>query len=391
MRALLITNDFPPMTGGEATWYSRVCAAVTPDKIVVLAPSLPGANAFDQHQAYRIVRRWAPVTRNPLGRLIQIVLFFLHGAGLVRRERVAAVHIGHLYLGLVGLGIKAATGTPYVLYLHGGEMAPYLRLPAIRRIVCAIVGHAAMVVVNSAYTQHQYESLGLSLSQVVTLTMGVDTRRFRPDVDGAEVRARYGLDGAKVILTVGRLVERKGHDMVIRALPRLQEAVGPVRYLIVGAGPEIDRLRTLARDLGCAATVVFTGRVREDELPQFYCASDIFAMPNRNVARRDGVEGFGIVFLEAGATGRPVIGGRAGGVADAVVDGTTGILVDAENERDVAAALTRLLRDPDECMRLGRAGRQRAEQLESAWALEVARLWNEPLATQKGTAISRAG
>jgi len=375
MKALLVTQDFPPTPGGESTWYAAICAELPPDGVLVLAPRVPGDRAVDAALPYRVIRRWTPAWPYPLCRLLQIALFSAYAAKIVRRERVATVHVAHLYLGPVGAVLRRLCGTPYVLYLHGGEMAPFMRWRVVRGAVRAIIAGASRVVVNSAFTRRHYAALGVEHPRTEILTIGVDTERFRPDLDARGVRARHGLDGARVILTVGRLVERKGHDMVIRALARVRDAVGPVRYVIVGTGPEQARLASLARECGCAGDVVFVGRVADSELPQYYAACDVFVMPSRALPQRDGVEGFGIVFLEAGACGKPVVGGRSGGIADAVLDGQTGVLVDPTSVDDVAAALTRILLDRAENERLGRAGRSRAEQLELAWRETLRTTW----------------
>lgn len=376
-RGLFITNDFPPMTGGEATWYAQICALLPPEQVIVLAPRMPGDRSFDTRRRYRIIRRYVPVSPHPLARLCQLVLLFVHAAGLVRRERIDVVHIGHLYLGPVALALQRLAGVPYVLYLHGGEVAPYLRFRLVRWTARAIVQGARLVVANSVDTRRRYEATGVSHPNVRIVPPIADIGRFRPDHPASWVRRRYRVDGAKVLLTVGRLVGRKGHDAVIRALSRVQQAAGPVRYLIAGSGPEEPRLRALARSLGVADAVIFAGRVPDEDLPHFYAACDVFVMPSRELPERDGVEGFGIVFLEAGAAGKPVIGGRSGGIADAVLDGTTGLLVDPRSEDELATALISLLRDAAEAARLGQEGRSRAVQLTAAAGAALRQAWED--------------
>lgn len=376
MTALLVTNDFPPMAGGEATYYARICATLSPERVMVLAPRFPGDRSFDVGQAYRIIRRRVPVSPHPLARLLQIVLLSLHALRIARRERVHAVHIGHLWLGPIGLAVNRLLKVPYVIYLHGGDMAPYLRFRVVRAVVRTIVRHADVCVVNSAYTRRDYEAMGIHHPRVELLTMSVPLERFRPGLDPRAIRAKYRLDGQKVILTVGRLIERKGHDVVIRALSRIGGSLGSMRYVIAGRGPEEQRLRALARDLGCGEQVKFIGHVPDEDLPHLYAACDVFVMPSRALDRRDGVEGFGIAFVEAGACGKPVIGGRSGGIADAVVDGVTGILVNPTDVEALAAVLVRLLRNQDEAARLGAQGRQRAQALERAWTATVDRIWS---------------
>jgi phosphatidylinositol alpha-1,6-mannosyltransferase len=162
-----------------------------------------------------------------------------------------------------------------------------------------------------------------------------------------------------VILTVGRLAERKGHDIVLRALPTVLRKFPETRYLIVGTGPEEQRLRHLAVELGVAEQVVFAGRMPDEDLPDCYAACDVFVMVSREIPAKGDVEGFGIVYLEANAQGKPVVGARSGGVADAVEDGVTGLMVDSTDPENVADAILRLLANKDWAACLGIQGRNR--------------------------------
>lgn len=375
MKGLFITNDFPPMIGGLATLYARLCAAVAHDQVLVLTPHARGDTLFDQRQPYRVVRSWAPTHIHPVARLVQIGILLVAASRIIRREDVTQVHLGHLHLGPIGLLLHRLHRTPYVLYLHGGEMAGYTRWRIVQGVVRAILRNAELLVVNSVFTRDYYRALGIELPRVEILTMPVPLGRFRPDLDASRTRARFGLNGAKVLLTVGRLIERKGHDLVIKTLPRVVEVIGEVRYIIAGAGPEEDRLRALARTMGCADRVIFAGTVSDEEVPLLYAACDVFVMPSRILTVRDGVEGFGIVFLEAGACGKPVVGGRSGGIGEAVADTVTGVLVDPLNVDELEHTLIKLLRDPAEASRLGASGRTRAERLASVWAETVERIW----------------
>jgi len=167
---------------------------------------------------------------------------------------------------------------------------------------------------------------------------------------------------AGVILTVGRLIERKGHDIVIRAMARLASEFPAARYVVVGDGPRGPYLRDLVASVALQDRVVFVGEVRKEDLPLYYQAADVFAMVSRARERQGDVEGFGLVYLEAGACAKPVVAGRSGGVPDAVVDGVTGLLVSPESVEEVADALARLLRDRELAAKLGQAGRQRVER-----------------------------
>jgi glycosyltransferase involved in cell wall biosynthesis len=375
VRGLLVTNDFPPMVGGLATWYGRMCAVLPPEQVLVLAPRTPGAEAWDRTVPYRVVRSRAPTTPAPASRMLQVVLLTSAAAWISHNNSVGVVHIGHLHLGVVGLVLRRCLGLPYVLYLHGGEMARYLRRAAVRKLFRRVVGEASLVVVNSPFTQTHFSSLGLSNPRTRVLAMSAPVDHFRPDADPTPARRHYGLDGGPVLLTVGRLVERKGHDVAIRAVALLKERYPGIRYVIAGTGPREPVLRALASAAGCAEAVVFAGHVPDALLPALYAACDVFIMPCKALDRRDGVEGLGLVFLEAAACGRPVVGGRSGGTEEAVEDGVTGILVDPARVDEVVGAVDRLLSDPDLAARLGRAGRARAEAREAQWRGVVRRLW----------------
>ncbi|MDR5708507.1 MAG: glycosyltransferase family 4 protein [Armatimonadota bacterium] len=378
-RGLLLTNDFPPMVGGEARMYARICRSIPPDRVLVLAPHLPDDVLFDLHEHYPIVRVRVPTSPHPAARAVQITRMLLAARRLVRSNDIHVLHIGHLYLGPVGLALRRWNRIPYVLYLHGGEMAPYMRSRVVRKLVQRVVEEASLVVANSRFTLAHYEAMGMRPRRAEVLPPVADTRRFRPDLDPNPARERYGLGNCGVVLTVGRLVQRKGHDLVLRALAALGEEAGPVRYVIAGSGPEERRLRDLAEALGVRDRVVFAGYVPDEELPGLYAACDVFVMPSRALEVRDGIEGFGTVFLEAGACGKPVVGGRSGGATEAVEDGVTGLLVDPHDPGALAEALRRLLRDPELRRRMGETGRARAKRLEAAWGETVRRLWNEAL------------
>ena len=209
--------------------------------------------------------------------------------------------------------------------------------------------------------------------RIVALYGGVDAERFRPDLDGSPIRARYGLEGKRVLLSVGRLVERKGVDTVFKALPTVLERCPEARYLVVGEGPYRAFLERLAADLDLGGKVVFAGHVAQDDLPLVYAAADVFVMASRVIEANAEVEGFGLVFLEANACGKPVVGGRSGGVVDAVANGETGLLADPLNPEDVARALSALLCDPAYARRLGENGRRRVER-EFRWPVLAAKV-----------------
>ncbi len=197
----------------------------------------------------------------------------------------------------------------------------------------------------------------MPLERIRVIHPGVDTARFSPDADGSAFRARHAAGAACVLLTVGRLQLRKGHDRVIAALGAIHAEFPGLRYLIAGDGAERGRLESLASEHGVRDLVVFLGPVTDEDLPRLYAACDVFLMPSRQIGAD--VEGFGIVYLEAAAVGKPTIGGRSGGVGEAISDGNTGFLVNGDDVGELAAAIRRFAASKELRLTMGAEGRRR--------------------------------
>jgi len=222
----------------------------------------------------------------------------------------------------------------------------------------------------SGYSAGLVMDLGIEENRIQVITNGVDPARFKP------VTAYKSGDGQKTLLTVARLDLHKGHDRVLEALAILKEEGFRPHYNIVGEGEEETRLRILANNLGLERQVTFTGFIPDSQLPDIYAACDIFIMASRQIpGRLDLVEGFGISLLEASASGLPVVAGRSGGVADAVIDGETGVLVDPDDPQNIAHALKLLLRDNEFARQLGEKGRHWSET-QMTWERAAERLLN---------------
>ena len=364
MHRLLITLGFPPALGGIQNYLYARCLAADPDEITVLAPAVPGCRAFDQAQAFE-VRRW-PIwlARVPgLRRIMQFVLPLLHALTLYQQKRFDLIECGQaLPFGLIAWVFKRAFGVPYLVWIYGREILKPQQYPLLRRILRSMLQEATLIISISESTRQAAIQIGASPDRVQVIYPSVDTVRFRPDIDGSWVMARHGLRGEKVILTVCRLVPRKGIDTVIRAIPAILEAVPNAVYVIVGEGPDRRRLENLAQGLGVADCVHLVGSVDDQVLPAYYAACDVFVMVSRSIPEAGEVEGFGIVYLEAGACGKPVVAGRSGGVAEAVQDGVTGFLVEPSDVVAVGDAVICILQDPVLATSLGAAGRHRAQQ-----------------------------
>ena len=347
-----MTNDFPPKIGGIQSllweWWRRL----PPESFAVLTSPYPGAAEFDAAQPFRVERVREPV--------------LLPHPVMVRRINTLAEEIGAslvvldpaVPLGLVGPSLRL----PYDVVIHGAEVTVPGRLPGTRQALGAVLRGARNVVSAGSYAAREAQQAAGQPLPVTVVPPGVDVDRFRP-LSAAErgaTRARFGIPaGAELVVSISRLVPRKGFDVAIRAAAALARSRPRLLLAIAGSGRDERRLRRLASDLG--APVRFLGRVDHGDLPLVYGCADIFTMACRT--RWGGLEqeGFGIVFVEAAACGTPQIAGDSGGAAEAVVDGVTGrVLARPERWSDVAAAIDELLDDVGRRTAMSEASRERA-------------------------------
>jgi phosphatidylinositol alpha-1,6-mannosyltransferase len=336
-RCLIVTNDFPPRQGGIETFVFELARRFPPEEVLVYTSTEPGGERFDATLSFPVVRdRGSTLLPTPrIGR---------DAAALIRSYGCDSVWFGAAApLGLLDLGL------PSVATTHGHEIW-WARVPGPRQMLHKIGELADTVTYLTGYTRRRIAPALGPRARTTRLVPGVDTTVFRPDLDRSAVRERYGLGDRPLVLSVARLVRRKGQDMLIRALPLVRRVVPGATLLIVGAGPQERRLRRLAGD-----GVVFAGAHPHAELPAFYAAADVFAMPCRT--RRLGLEaeGLGIVFLEAAAAGLPVLAGDSGGAPEAVRDGETGHIVSGRSVPAIADRLIELLVQPGTMGDKGRA------------------------------------
>lgn len=354
MKHLLVTNDFPPKIGGIQSllweWWRRL----PPDSFAVLTSPYEGAEAFDAAQPFHIER-----TREPV---------LLPHPWMVQRINKMAREVGAdlivldpaLPLGLVGPSLDL----PYDVVLHGAEVTVPGRLPLTKQTLGYVLRRARHIVAAGGYPAAEAEHAAGRSLPITVVPPGVDTERFRPLTGAERSRARtdFGIDDdTELVVSVSRLVPRKGFDTAVRAAALLKSSRPKLQLLIAGGGRDEDRLRRLATSL--QAPVRFLGRVSNDDLPRLFGCADVYAMLCRN--RWGGLEqeGFGIVFLEAAACGVPQVAGDSGGAAEAVEDEVSGLVVrQPDDPRAVAAAIERLLDDPIKARAMGAAGRIRAVQ-----------------------------
>ncbi len=348
MRILMCGNSFGPKKGGSQTYAQEVATNLCElgQEVVFLTRTQPGCEEFDAALPFEVLRRHSKVQ---LG-----ALFFRK----LKSERFDAVFVTHRadFAALANTASRLL-GKPYFLSVYGGEILHDFRASSVRRNFAS----ARAIVAISSYTKGLLVNLGVSDKKVHVIPCGTDPQRFFP-ADAGPVREKHGLGDSSVILSVSRLVRRKGNANVISALPGVLDEVPQAHYLIVGEGPEEENLRSQAREMGLEDRVTFAGRVDEGGLTPYYNACDVFVMPSFAAHRGENVEGFGITYLEANACGKPVVGGRTGGVPDAIDDGVTGILVDPLDVSDIQKAIISILADPKKARAMGQAGRKRVEQ-----------------------------
>lgn len=362
LNALLIVSDFPPAFGGGISRYYHTLCSYISQPLGVVAPAYGNTDIFDAAQSFPIYRRWVPVQRYIFLRLAQALILVWYGSLVAKRMRARVLILGHWYFTFFGFIARHFFRIPFIVMLHGGELDRFRSNSMLRRIIVACIEQASAIVVNSDYTAQCYRESGGQHPRIVKIAPGIDTQFFTPSVNCVDVIHRYDIVTKRVLLTVSRLVERKGHDIVIKAMPLILQKIPMCVYLIVGSGPEEKRLRDLAEVMAVSKSVIFAGSVPDSDLPAYYNACDVFVMPSRSLDKREGIEGFGIVYLEANACGKAVIGGRSGGVSEAVKEGVNGLLVDPHDECAFAETVIGLLSDPSWAERLGSQGRVRVTE-----------------------------
>jgi phosphatidylinositol alpha-1,6-mannosyltransferase len=353
-KTLLVTNDYPPRVGGIQRTLGALMAQLPAERVAVLCPSSDGSEGFDAEAPYRVFR--------------QPERFLWPRRGVARRIVGAAeefgadvVLFGATYpLALLGPRF-VDSGTPYLAAAHGFEYWLSIAPGSHSLVRRATAGAARVPVMCSGFIARVVRTAVPDDVPVSVLYPGADADVFHPDLPYEDLVDAHGLAGRPLVVCVSRLVPRKGQDVLIRAMSGVRRRVRDAALLIVGGGPYRGKLEALASEAP-AGTVVFAGEVSEEDLPRYYRAGDVFAMPCRTRLGGLEVEGWGNVFIEAAACGRAVVAGDSGGAREALVDGATGLLVDGSNVGAVADAVASLLEDPGRARAMGAAGRARVER-----------------------------
>ena len=353
---LFVTNDFGPRAGGIETFVIGLIERRPFGSTIVYTSSQEGSADYDAQwlRKYGVV-----VIRDRAKILLPTPRVAFNLARIIKERDIKVAAFGAAApLALLSASMKRAGVTKTVALTHGHEVWWAKVLPftwAIRRIGSTV----DTLTYLGEFTQHAIsQSLSASAGKaMVKIAPGIDVDHFAP-VDSTQLRKELNLEGKKVIVSVGRLVHRKGQDHLIESMPQILESVPDAHLLMVGKGPYLEHLAKLVALNKLENHVSFIGRIQYAELPRFISAGDVFAMPSRSRLAGLEVEGLGIVYLEASSCGLPVIAGSSGGAPDAVIDGVTGFVVDGTDNQQIAKAAIELLNNPEKAKAMGMAGRQ---------------------------------
>lgn len=354
---LCITNDFGPRAGGIETFVIGLIERMPKGSVTVYTSSQSGSADFDeewfQNFGVKVIRDKRKILL-PTPRVLKVA------QKLVRDKKIERIFFGAAApLGLLSHGLRRAGAKRVVALTHGHEvwwstLWPFRAL--LRRIGSGVdtttyLGEFTRGKIARALTEDSQKAM-------VQIAPGIDTAHFSPQQNLEELRREFGLEGKRVIVSVGRLVHRKGQDTLVEALPTILKEFPDAHLLFVGTGPHLEYIHKRAVQLDVLSHISFLGRVPYAEIPQIISLGEIFAMPSRDRFAGLEVEGLGIVYLEASACGLPIVGGKSGGAPDALLEGETGFAVDGRDSEKVAEAILHLLRDPAKAKAMGARGRQ---------------------------------
>jgi phosphatidyl-myo-inositol dimannoside synthase len=367
--ALLVTANFPPKIGGTCTNYWNLYRRRRPEDVAILTGEAAGSAECDRDFGREIVRmsfqsrRWT----KPFEWIDVGLRRFPAARRIMKRRGFREIHCGSTFPeGVVGLLAKKLLGARVIQCVLGEDAEFFRHCRVEAPIQRWMMRSADRVIANSRNTARICRELGATDANLRVIEPGVDVSAFKPDPEGARrIRAKYSVNGEPLLVTVGRLQKRKGHDRVLEALPHVRRLFPNVKYLVVGDSTgaptsDADDLHRIVDSLALHDAVTFVGGVRFAELPAYYSAADLFVMPNRQIG--GDVEGFGITFLEAAACGRTSIAGDSGGAVDAVLNEKTGLLVNGDDAGSVASGILSLLADPDRRTRLEIAAHKRVAE-----------------------------
>jgi phosphatidylinositol alpha-1,6-mannosyltransferase len=353
-KVLLVTNDLGPRAGGIETFVLGLIEGLPKDSLIIYTSSQKGDKAFD---AQLLEKFGAVVIRDRAKMLLPTPRITRKAVKILKQQQIKNVWFGAAApLALMAGKLRSAGASNIVALTHGHEVW-WAKIPILKSLLKKIIKDVDHLGYLGDFTKGEIAKISNQPQKFLQIAPGIDTQHFAPKIARGDLIEKYRLDGRRVIVSVGRLVHRKGQDELVKAMPKILEQFPDAILLFVGEGPIKQMLFNSAKQLGVLPKVVFTGRVSHHDLPDYICLGEIFAMPVRSRFSGLEVEGLGIVYLEASACGLPVIVGNSGGAVDAVLDKKTGLLVDGTKSDQIADAICELLANPERAKQMGAAGR----------------------------------
>lgn len=361
MRILIITTFYPPAKGGIQTYSYQIAQNLVElgNDITVFALSCDGIKKIFLSPSFRTYKNGKKVSfLNVLTR---------HDAILVTSWFPSAI---------IGVFLSRLYSAELFISAHGNELLYPKRNPVLHKLMLFCFKNAKKIFAVSSYTKQLLINEGIEENKIAVIPNGTDPQRFNLNIDFKELVKKHDLQNKKIILSISRLVKRKNFGAVIEVMPEILKEVPDAVYIIGGTGPMEEEWKKLAEEKEVEDKVIFVGYIPDEDLPKYYAMCDVFVMPSIEMKEEGEVEGFGIAFLEANACGKPVIGGKSGGVEDAIVDGETGFLVDPINKKEIKEKIIKILKNPSLAKSLGMKGRKRIEE-ELSWRKVTERLMKE--------------
>ena len=353
-KVLLVTNDLGPRAGGIETFVLGLIEGLPKDSLIIYTSSQKGDKAFD---AQLLEKFGAVVIRDRAKMLLPTPRITRKAVKILKQQQIKNVWFGAAApLALMAEKLRSAGASNIVALTHGHEVW-WAKIPILKSLLKKIIKDVDHLGYLGDFTKGEIAKISNQPQKFLQIAPGIDTQHFAPKIARGDLIEKYRLDGRRVIVSVGRLVHRKGQDELVKAMPKILEQFPDAILLFVGEGPIKQMLFNSAKQLGVLPKVVFAGRVSHHDLPDYICLGEIFAMPVRSRFSGLEVEGLGIVYLEASACGLPVIVGNSGGAVDAVLDQKTGLLVDGTKSDQIADAICELLANPERAKQMGADGR----------------------------------
>jgi len=355
---ILLSEIFPPKTGGSGRWFWDLYTRLDKDKVIVVTDRVDDTGSIDNHPGLMVHRiplsskSWGILSFSGLSFYVSVIWQVLK---LVRKHNIESIHCGRtLPEGIVGLTVKLLTGTPYLCYVHGEDIEMCWSSREFIFLINAVLRKASILICNSENSATLLRKWkDIDNHKIRVLYPGVDASTFCP---ASGKQSSQLIDPAKkVILTVSRLQPRKGHDVLIRAMPAILKRHPDAHYIIIGSGQQYDYLAGLIKELALERHVSLLGECTDDEILQWYRRSDLFVLPNRQVG--NDVEGFGIVLLEAQACATAVVAGDSGGTRETLEVGKTGYILDCRDPQALITTISDLFDHPEKLAAMGENGR----------------------------------